>query len=139
MLSLEKDQKVIKKTAEVLERMGEGMSKSEAIMETDYRTALAESPKAVLATDAWKLVMEKYMPDEDLAERHRALLYKNEPNGQPDTQAVGKALELAYKIKGKLVDKVDVTSNGKALPATIVFNFKKNEEESKDVIVVPQS
>lgn len=45
-------------------------------------------------------------PDGILAERHKALLYKNEldregnDTGQPDTQAVAKALDMAYKLKG---------------------------------------
>ena len=113
--------------------MAKGMTLANAMIETDYQTVLRESPGAVSQTDAWKLVMEKYLPDNKLLSRHEDLLNKNDKDGRPDTQAVGKALELAYKIKGKLVDKVDLTTNGKELPATIVFNFSKKEEDVIDV------
>lgn len=118
--------------------MSNGMSLSDAMIETDFQMTLKNSPGAISETDAWKLVMEKYLPDDKLAKRHKALLDKNDRDGNPDTQAVGKALELAYKIKGKLVDKVDLTSDGKALPATIVFNFnKKKDEEFIEAHAVP--
>jgi len=133
MLSLEQDKDLIIKTKEVLSHMAKGMTLANAMIETDYQTVLRESPGAVSQTDAWKLVMEKYLPDNKLLSRHEDLLNKNDKDGRPDTQAVGKALELAYKIKGKLVDKVDLTTNGKELPATIVFNFSKKEEDVIDV------
>ena len=109
--------------------MANGMSLSDAMIEADFQVTLRNSPGAISQTDAWKLVMEKYLPDDKLGRRHSALLDKNDRDGNPDTQAVGKALELAYKIKGKLIDKLDVTSEGKALPASIIFNFNKKEEE----------
>lgn len=127
MLSLEQDKELILKTKEVLKHMTKGMSLSEAMIEADFRTVLKNSPQAISETDAWKLVMEKYMPDDYLGNKHRALLEKTDKDGQIDTQAVSKGLEMAYKLKGRFVDKVDLTSAGKALPATVVFNFKKNE------------
>ncbi|MGV8130837.1 MAG: hypothetical protein ACP5N7_01925 [Candidatus Pacearchaeota archaeon] len=129
MLSLEKDKDLVIKTKEVLAHMAKGMSLSEAMIETNFQTVLRESPGAISETDAWKLVMEKYLPDDKLVRRHMDLLEKNDRDGNPDTQAVGKALELAYKIKGKLVDKVDLTTGGKALPASVVFNFNKKEND----------
>lgn len=138
MLSLERDKHQIKKTKELLSLMAKGMSESEAMIECEYQEALANNPDGITETAAWKLVMDTFMPDKHLARRHRALLDKVDHSGQPDTQAVGKGLELAYKIKGKLIDKVDVTSGGKELPATIVFNFptKRKEPEFINVEVV---
>lgn len=133
MLSIEKDKDLVIKTKEVLACMAKGMSLSEAMIETNFQVVLRESPGAISETDAWKLVMEKYLPDDRIAARHSDLLEKNDKDGQPDTQAVGKALELAYKIKGKMIDKIDIKSDGKALPASIVFNFNKKEQEPLQV------
>ena len=138
MLSLEQDQRLIKKTDMMLELMSNGMSQSEAMIETEYRIALAQSTKAVLATDAWGLVMERYLPDDVLGARHKALLDKNDSNGSPDTMAVSKALDMAYKLKGKYVEKIDVTSGGKALPASIVFNFNKKKDEVVEVQAIEE-
>ena len=128
MLSLERDKEQIKKTHKTLKYMAQGMSETEAMIEAQYQDALANNPAGITETDAWRLVMASALPDMTLAKRHRALLDKVDHTGQPDTQAVSKALELAYKIKGKLVDRVDHTTNGESLPAQIVFNFPKKSE-----------
>lgn len=128
MLSLERDKNQIKKTHETLKYMAQGMSETDAMIEAQYQDAIANNPEGITETDAWKLVMGAALPDLVLGKKHRALLEKVDHTGQPDTQAVGKALELAYKIKGKLVDRVDHTTNGEALPASIVFNFPKKSD-----------
>lgn len=68
-------------------------------------------------TKGWKELMDKHMPDSVLAKKHRELLNKREivyskVNGkeeaeqinEPDTQAVSKALDMAYKLKGRYQD-----------------------------------
>lgn len=128
MLSLEKDKTIFLKQKKMMDLMANGMSKDEAMMEIDYQEALQESPEAVLETDAWQITMAKYLPDESLAMKHSELLNKRDRNGEIDTPAVVKALEMAYKLKGKFIDRLDVTSDGKQLPANITFNFKKKED-----------
>lgn len=128
MLSIERDKNQIKKTHQTLKYMAQGMSETDAMIEAQYQDALANNPEGITETDAWRLVMGAALPDMVLGKKHRALLEKVDHTGQPDTQAVGKALELAYKIKGKLVDRVDLTTGGDQLPAQIVFNFPKKSE-----------
>lgn len=134
-LSLERDKDQIMATKMVLDLMAKGYSKSDAMIEADYQLALKNNPEGISETDAWRLVMAKYLPNKVLAQKHRQLLEKVDHTGQPDTQAVGKALEMAYKLQGKFVDRVDVTTQGNALPAQVVFNF---QEKRKIVDVDPQ-
>lgn len=136
MLSLEEDKELVLKTKQVLSLMAKGMSLSDAMIETNYQTVLKNSPGAVSKTDAWNLVLNKYMPDDYLGQKHRMLLEKVDRNGDIDTAAVTKGLEMAYKLKGRFVERVDMTTNGKALPASIVFNFDKGQQDIKDTEVV---
>ncbi len=133
MLSLEQDKELVLKTKEVLAHMAKGMSLTDAMIETNYQAVLKNSPGAVSETTAWKLVMEKYLPDDYLGQKHKSLLEKVDRNGDIDTAAVAKGLEMAYKLKGRFVEKVDVTSGGKALPANIVFNFDKDIKDTEAV------
>lgn len=128
MLSLERDKEQIKKTHQTLKYMAKGMSETEAMIEAQYQEALANNPQGITETDAWQLVMSAALPDMVLAKKHRALLEKTDNSGAPDTQAVGKALEMAYKLKGRFVDRVDLTSGGEQLPAQIVFNFPNKQQ-----------
>lgn len=67
-------------------------------------------------TNGWQELMDKHLPDKLLAAKHKALLNKTEKiaknnnetkeieiidTGDPDTQAVSKGLDMAYKLKGK--------------------------------------
>jgi len=69
----------------------------------DRAYKLMSNPKIIEAIE--KRIQDEF-PDGLLAERHKALLYKNDldrdgnDTGQPDTQAVSKALDMAYKLKG---------------------------------------
>lgn len=100
-----------------------GGNVSLAMRDAGYSPNTAKTPQKLTSSKAWEELMEEYLPDTLLAERHSALLNKKTENGEPDTVAVKAALEMAYKLKGAFVDRMDVTSEGKVLPAKIVFNF----------------
>lgn len=63
----------------------------------DRAYKLMSNPKVIEAIET--RIAEQF-PDGMLVERHKALLYKDDPDGQPDTAAVSKALDMAYKLKG---------------------------------------
>lgn len=77
-------------------------SVSKTMREVGYTKATAVNPKNLTESDGWKELMRDYLPDELIASKHRALLNKEEPEtGQPETQAVSKALDMAYKLKDR--------------------------------------
>lgn len=102
-----------------------GKSIGKAMREVGYSKSYANNPHLVTKTKSWQDIMEEYLPDKLLAKRHKQLLNKKTytkvskiVDGQmvdsvkvePETQAVSKGLDLAYKIKGRIIDKVDVGS-----------------------------
>lgn len=127
-LSAENDLPKLVKTQKVLELMQKGYNQNDAMIEAEYRLAIENDPSAISDTSAWRLIVEKYLPDDKLVKKHSELLEKVDHSGQPDTAAVTKGLEMAYKLKGKFIERVDVTSQGKTLPASVIFNFTKKDE-----------
>ena len=87
---------------------------SKAMLLAGYPPTTASNPQQVTRSKSWPALMEKYLPDSLLASKHNELLNKKEVvvvhdrNGssveltdQPDTSAVGRALDMAYKLKSK--------------------------------------
>lgn len=100
-----------------------GSTISAAMVKAGYSKKSAQRTNKVTRTKGWAELMEKELPDGFLAEKHRELLEKREiafayVDGkrekelidQPDTNAVSKALDMAYKLKGRYFDK-DVPIN----------------------------
>lgn len=85
----------------------------EAMRMAGYSEQTSDTPQVVTESKGWQELMDKYLPDKDLAEVHNALLHKKETivvrdedgsrvelTNQPDTDAA-RALDMAYKLKGK--------------------------------------
>ena len=98
------------------EALKNGGNISKAMKKHNYSPATINNPKNVTETDSWKELMDKYLPDELLVEKHRELLNKKEvitknnmtsggidviPTGEIDVTAVAKGLDMAHKLKGK--------------------------------------
>lgn len=79
-----------------------------------YSEGVAKRVDQITKSQSWQMLMKEYMPDEYLAKRHSELLDKRSfrtiknPDGTteevdngPETAAVTKGLELAYRIGGK--------------------------------------
>lgn len=79
-----------------------------------YSDEYATNPQKLRKTKSWQQLMEQYIPDDLLARKHKELLNKQEVvvigkkgeretvmTGVPDANAVGKGLDMAYKLKGK--------------------------------------
>ena len=105
------------KHREVLKKLADnvGLTRQDAMQEVGYTKDYAEAGH-ITDTDSWQRLMDEYLPDELLAEKHKELLNKREikrtfqhevgewvdvETNQPDTQAVKAGLDMGYKLKGK--------------------------------------
>jgi len=82
-----------------------GSTISGAMVKAGYSPSTSERTNKLTRTKGWNELMEKHLPDSSLAKRHRQLLNKNDKGTEePETQAVSKALDMAYRIKGMYSD-----------------------------------
>ena len=119
-----------RKTAEdLLENVGKPIGK--AMLDNGYSKSTSENPDHLTKSKGWNELMDKYLSDDFLAEKHKELLNKKEvktkfdhetgefeaiPTGELDVQAVSKGLDMAYKLKGKYApEKKDITSKGEKI------------------------
>jgi hypothetical protein len=96
----------------VAQKVAKGSSVSAAMREVGYSPATASHPSKVTRSKGFKVLMEKYLPDSLLMEKHQELLMVPRKlrtyikgdlqmeTEEVDSQAVGKGLDMAYKLKG---------------------------------------
>lgn len=97
----------------------EGLPVSRAMVEVGFSPIVATRPKTLTESKGWKQLMDRYLPDEYLGIKHRELLEKKDTTkvfneqtrewseqetNRPETNAVSKALDMAYKLKSKYQD-----------------------------------
>lgn len=131
-----KQKKAARKTSESL-RSDTPPTKSEILLESGYKPSIAEKPAIVFDSKGFKDELAKLIPDDLLVKRHLELLNKREVvktfshetgeteieiTDQPDTQAVSKALDMAYKLKGSYAKETDPP------PPTNTYNFILNPQ-----------
>ena len=92
---------------------------SKTMREVGYSSKTAKNPRNLTNSKGWRKLLTEYLPDEIIVRKHRELLeakriYRVRKKGKVvieteelDAQSVGKALELAYKIKGYYSPKKD--------------------------------
>jgi len=112
-------------------RAGGFKSLAKAIRQTGvYAETTAERTNVIKKSRSWQLLMDEVMPEEHLLLRHSELLDKRDvrviqnDDGQdievdngPDTAAVSKGLELAYKLRGSFREKEPEA------PRTVMYNL----------------
>ena len=113
----------------VLDKVAKGakISISKEMREAGYSESVAAHPEKITKSQGWKELMEEYLPDTLLGKKHLQLLEKQEvyvknnnktgkieviPTGELDTQAVKSALDMAYKLKKKYDNSVDIGFKG---------------------------
>jgi len=105
-----------------------GMPIGKAMKEAGYTEATSKTPKRLTATKGWAELLEEYLPDKKiikaldegiLATKWRGSF--TEPDKKVEDYAVrAKYTELALKVKGKLIDKQEVSGpNGESQKITI--------------------
>jgi uncharacterized protein YdaT len=125
--------KVFKK---VVENGGIGIGK--AMIEEGYSPNTAKSPTKVTETKSWEILLEEYLPDDLLTkvtkEGLEATMVKTsltEPDRTlPDYAVRQRYLETALKMKNKLIEKKDITTNGKDISPVLVKFIDKNMDGS---------
>jgi hypothetical protein len=90
-----------------------GSTITAAMVKAGYSKTTAKRTNKVTRTKGWQELMQDYLPDELLGEKHRELLtvpikVKTRKRGElidsiemVDSFAISKGLEMAYKLKGK--------------------------------------
>lgn len=134
-----------------------GISMSQAMRDLGYSESYAHTAQ-IKKTGSWQRLMKKYLPDKKLVKvikegleatkvvSAQVIVKKNEPTSQangelppadsrtndfidvPDYMARHKFVETALKIKGKLVERVDATTNGKDLTPLLVEFIDKQDD-----------
>ncbi len=93
----------------VFKAVVKGSTISGAMVKAGYSKTTAHRTNKVTRTKGWQELLKQHLPDSALAKRHRELLNKQETRTNADgdvidlgldTQAVSKALDMAYKLKG---------------------------------------
>lgn len=103
-----------------------------------YSESFAKRVNILTSTKSWQLLMQEYMPEEHLALRHSELLDKRDTetvydeiptkDGKikkvarlidvgPETNAVSKGLELAYRLRGSF------SKDETPPPSTVMYNL----------------
>lgn len=111
-----------------IKNIGKTRTEEEALVNAHYSPSYARSGQ-IKKTKGWQELMDKYLPDELIAKRHQELINKRDVKvvktqdgqevaevlDQPETQAVSKGIDMAYKLKGSYapeqVRKVVLTIN----------------------------
>jgi hypothetical protein len=92
------------KQKRAFKKVVEGSSLTQAMKDVGYSLETAKRTNKLTETDGWNELMNKYLPDDDLAKAHKQGLKADIPtiNGtRPDYSTRHKYLETAYKIKNK--------------------------------------
>ena len=89
-----------KKLAQRLVENG-GKSVSASMREVGYSDAYAKNPNKIIQSRTWQELMDEYLPDDLIAEKHKALLTKTDALGEIDVNAVKAGVDMGYKVKKK--------------------------------------
>lgn len=92
-----------------------GGNVSKAMREVGYSEAMAKNPQKVTKSKGYQNLLQKYLPDTHLVQKHRAFLdaprivrtYKKgdlETEVEETDPGAIKALDMAYKLKGKYTE-----------------------------------
>jgi len=131
-----------------------GGNVSKAMRDADYSLATTKTPQKLTQSKAWMELMEEHLPDDKLLEKHKEALDAVKPIGAqilidkegkvvskdnegmievPDQQTRLKAVELGYRVKGKLRPEEGATLEAKILviPSELISKY--------DTTVTPNS
>ncbi len=95
-----------------------GGNVSKAMRDAGYTGATAKNPKKLTESGGFKELMEDYLPDDMLLNALSDDIESKKANRKAE-------LELAFKLKGKMIDKTDLTSNGETIKG---FNYIKPDD-----------
>jgi hypothetical protein len=96
-----------RKTATILLENAGKMSVSMAMKKAGYPASTAKNPQQLTKSKSWDILMEEYLPAEELAQLHKEQLkatkiqfHDHSKIELPDNDARLRALDYGYKIRG---------------------------------------
>ena len=102
-----------------------GGNMTQALIKRGYSPAYAGSGK-ITKSKTWIELLEQYLPDKKLAQVTNEGLRANLPHDDtPDYNVRHKYLETSLKVKGKLINSTDITSNGQPIGGFVVVRTAK--------------
>lgn len=101
-----------------------GGNVSKAMRDAGYSAQTAKTPKKLTTSAAYQELMDAYLPDDMLLRALADDIESKEKNRKPE-------LELAFKLKGKMTEKVDHTTDGEKI--TFGWNAHNNTVHTKEV------
>lgn len=98
-----------------------GKSVSQAMKEAGYKRGSYLNPQQLTRSKGWVKLMDKYLPDGKLLGKHSELV-----SSKNDKVSLS-AIELAYKVKGKLKGDVGESENDQAGQEVreVIFRIRK--------------
>ena len=103
----------VKQRKAIANAVENGGNITKAMRDAGYAETTVNNPVNLTKTNAWQELMEAYLPDDMLLRALSDDIEKKEANRKAE-------LELAFKLKGKMVEKSDILSGGK--PIQVVFD-----------------
>lgn len=118
------------------------LSMSKAMLQAGYSASSAIKPSQLTQSEKWMALMDKYLPDNLLAKTAKTglkakkwLTSPTEPGKEvPDLPTRHKYLETALKMKGKLVERVDTTSQGQQITGFTFIAPSKPEATEAEIV-----
>jgi len=133
----------IKAIKRIVEKQGK-VAISRVMREVGYNPHTAKNPKNLTESEAWKELMDRYLPDKLLAKKHKELLttpkikrqFQKEEllseTEELDSQAISRGLDMGYKLKGKYApERHDVRQ--------LVIEISKEIADKNNLVNVPSS
>lgn len=121
-----------------------GMSNQQAAIAAGYSPATAKNAAKKVETGGAGVMMEEILnnaglTDEYMAKKLHGATEATRIHGTNDNfvevtdwMVILKALELGYKVKGKLIDKKDLTTNGEKINNVIILPEKELDDKRMD-------
>ena len=122
-MATKKQERAVRMMVALAEKTGDIKGiKGEAMRQAGYSKFSVRKPKVLTESKAWPILLEKYLPDERLLQKHSEALEANKvisanvyPGGRnskpindfievSDQPTRLKAVELGYKVKGKMTN-----------------------------------
>ena len=142
-----------RKAAQILVEGGGDISVAQALMKAGYSSWSARKAGRITTTKQWKDLIEEFMPDEGLADKHRQLLNQKKQISARITNANAgidtmdfievddaavqvKALEMAYKLKGRFIEKVEHSGGIAVQPILGGQSVLRNDSDQEDIKVI---
>jgi len=88
--------------------VGNGGNVTKAMIDAGYSPNTANTPQKLTSTQAFADLLEAYLPDDMMLRALSNDIEKKEGNRTSE-------LQLGFKLKGRMTDKVDVTTKGESL------------------------